>query len=51
MKILTLLELREIRKSRKISYYRIYIKKYKSATFDNSVEDKLALPYLVNNEK
>ncbi|ASU14235.1 hypothetical protein CIB43_00333 [Mesomycoplasma hyopneumoniae] len=38
-------------KAEKSGYYRLYIKKFKSATFDNSVEDKLALSYLVNNEK
>ncbi|AJR12273.1 Subtilase family [Mesomycoplasma dispar] len=38
-------------KAEKSGYYRLYIKKFKSVTFDNSVEDKLALSYLVNNEK
>ncbi|WP_404924160.1 S8 family serine peptidase [Mesomycoplasma hyopneumoniae] len=38
-------------KAKESGYYRLYIKKFKSVTFDNSVEDKLALSYLVNNEK
>ncbi len=38
-------------KTKESSYYRLYVKKFKSVTFDNSVEDKLALSYLVNNEK
>ncbi|AJR12277.1 Subtilase family [Mesomycoplasma dispar] len=37
-------------KAEKSGYYRLYVKKFKSVTFDNSVEDKLALSYLVNNE-
>ncbi|WP_276211278.1 hypothetical protein [Mesomycoplasma ovipneumoniae] len=41
----------ETKKIRKISYYRIYIKKFKSVTVGNSVDDKLTLPYLVNDEK
>ncbi|MXR34019.1 serine protease, partial [Mycoplasma hyopneumoniae] len=38
-------------KAKESGYYRLYIKKFKSVTFDNSVEDKLALSFLVNNEK
>ncbi|ASU14503.1 hypothetical protein CIB43_00612 [Mesomycoplasma hyopneumoniae] len=38
-------------RAKESGYYRLYIKKFKSVTFDNSVEDKLALSYLVNNEK
>ncbi|WP_069096732.1 hypothetical protein [Mesomycoplasma ovipneumoniae] len=37
-------------KAEKSGYYRIYIKKFKSSTFDNPVEDKLALSYLVDDE-
>ncbi|MDO6829570.1 S8 family serine peptidase [Mesomycoplasma ovipneumoniae] len=37
-------------KAEKSGHYRLYVHKFKSVTFDNSVEDKLALSYLVNNE-
>ncbi|ATP59759.1 S8 family serine peptidase [Mesomycoplasma dispar] len=32
------------------TYYRIYVKKYNSVVFENSVDDKLAVSYLVHNE-
>ncbi|MDW2930396.1 S8 family serine peptidase [Mesomycoplasma ovipneumoniae] len=37
-------------RSNESGYYRIYVKNYKSSVFENSVDDKLAVSYLVHSE-